>query len=740
MLLGMFCFQSFIFSQNKWQYINDNPPHLRVYSSDVIGNTAYFWCVENIVYKTSDGGQSFEISLPYAPTDNTVLGCCDNHGIAFATSNIGYITDGAHGEFRTIDGGQTWVKRVNLGFGASFVDFGSEAVGWKVGSGLYKTIDAGQSWENISFNPLFEKGYFSYIYALDENKVWVLKSFHYGNMKGGSIWASSDGGISWNRQLTDIPSNQENQITYNNILITKNGFGIAVGKINRPSLNEQKSFVQKTNDFGITWTTLELSDKDLRNILAINDSTWIIVGNENISNENKLIQLRSNDKGQSWVESYPFEYENYNYLNSASYIPIYNTILISTAWGIYKSIDQGKTYFRINTELDIYVKNLNLDRKPITPAKQVIIANSSQNSYLLSQDAGSTWQKKQIPSELGYEIWDIKIAEGIIYMIIDQKRLYKSTDFGESWLHKYTPTYAAIKGLDVLDKNTLVLKSYPDLFTSRDGGDTWTSTPFPKGFYINQSFMNSVNNIVAVGKFFNSNSKKQGFIYSTLDNGYNWQIKDTPSEMKQIKMINSNIGYALGKYHFYKTIDAGNTWTIIKSFNNLSQSFSAFCFRDTLNGLLHQGIYFYETKDGGKSWAKVDLDFPYEHVDRIEVNSKGDYFAVSGGNLLFSSFTGSENFQQFTKEVEKNKVLLFQNHPNPFNPITNISFSIAKEGFVNLNIYNVLGELVNELVNESLVEGNYSYQFNAKNLSSGIYFYSISINGFTEVKKMMLLK
>jgi hypothetical protein len=83
---------------------------------------------------------------------------------------------------------------------------------------------------------------------------------------------------------------------------------------------------------------------------------------------------------------------------------------------------------------------------------------------------------------------------------------------------------------------------------------------------------------------------------------------------------------------------------------------------------------------------------------------------------------------------------LAQNHPNPFNPTTQISFTIPKAGVVKLSVYNLLGEVVTELVNTNLEAGSHQYQFNANNLTSGIYFYSISVNGFTEVKKMNLIK
>ncbi len=87
---------------------------------------------------------------------------------------------------------------------------------------------------------------------------------------------------------------------------------------------------------------------------------------------------------------------------------------------------------------------------------------------------------------------------------------------------------------------------------------------------------------------------------------------------------------------------------------------------------------------------------------------------------------------------------LSQNYPNPFNPSTKISFDIPSGGFVSLKIYDISGREVASLVNEVKTAGYYTVDFNASNLSSGAYYYKLSLNSdgknFTETKKMLLLK
>ena len=83
---------------------------------------------------------------------------------------------------------------------------------------------------------------------------------------------------------------------------------------------------------------------------------------------------------------------------------------------------------------------------------------------------------------------------------------------------------------------------------------------------------------------------------------------------------------------------------------------------------------------------------------------------------------------------------LYQNYPNPFNPTTMINYNVGEPGLVQLKVYNVLGIEVATLVNEQQNSGDYLIDFNAADLSSGVYFYSLTVNNFTQTRKMILEK
>ncbi|MBC8489895.1 MAG: T9SS type A sorting domain-containing protein [Bacteroidetes bacterium] len=87
-----------------------------------------------------------------------------------------------------------------------------------------------------------------------------------------------------------------------------------------------------------------------------------------------------------------------------------------------------------------------------------------------------------------------------------------------------------------------------------------------------------------------------------------------------------------------------------------------------------------------------------------------------------------------------NEFRLYNNYPNPFNPTTNIKFSIPTQGFVTLKVFNSLGKEVATLVNENTSVGTYEVNFDAGSLTSGVYFYRLQSDNFTETKRMMLIK
>ncbi|NUO19739.1 right-handed parallel beta-helix repeat-containing protein [bacterium] len=83
---------------------------------------------------------------------------------------------------------------------------------------------------------------------------------------------------------------------------------------------------------------------------------------------------------------------------------------------------------------------------------------------------------------------------------------------------------------------------------------------------------------------------------------------------------------------------------------------------------------------------------------------------------------------------------LYQNYPNPFNPTTNIQFDLKDAGHVKIMVFNTLGQVVATIADRELEAGRHTVSFDASNLASGLYLYSINVNGFSDLKKMVLIR
>ncbi|MCR9131822.1 MAG: alpha-amylase family glycosyl hydrolase [bacterium] len=137
--------------------------------------------------------------------------------------------------------------------------------------------------------------------------------------------------------------------------------------------------------------------------------------------------------------------------------------------------------------------------------------------------------------------------------------------------------------------------------------------------------------------------------------------------------------------------------------------------------------------------------YDFFNTTTIDVNNdtKQAEFTLAPGE--YRLFTTKEFNKSVSSEIEVSDDAptaynLYQNYPNPFNPSTNITFDVAKSGFVSLEVFNMLGQKVADLVQEPKVAGSYTVSFDASGLSSGVYIYRLRSGNVVKTQKMMLLK
>ncbi|MEO8210730.1 MAG: T9SS type A sorting domain-containing protein [bacterium] len=146
---------------------------------------------------------------------------------------------------------------------------------------------------------------------------------------------------------------------------------------------------------------------------------------------------------------------------------------------------------------------------------------------------------------------------------------------------------------------------------------------------------------------------------------------------------------------------------------------------------------FYSVDTTGK------ISFPDSNHHLSHVYTFTDENLVSGNRLKQVDFNRNFEYPNLMDKAEvevPSKFELSQNFPNPFNPSTTINFDMPIDGFVSLKIFNSSGKEVATLLNESRTSGYHSVNFDASNLSSGIYYYKLETNNFSKVMKMALIK
>jgi len=156
---------------------------------------------------------------------------------------------------------------------------------------------------------------------------------------------------------------------------------------------------------------------------------------------------------------------------------------------------------------------------------------------------------------------------------------------------------------------------------------------------------------------------------------------------------------------------------------------------DVIMAMIDQGYCYMELAEGGERSLPADCT--------VQTKTFKEYQAkVRELESQFSFFPEEENQNIATAA---GSILSLKNFPNPFNPVTTISFDLASESKVSVSVYNLKGQKVKQLVNDQLSDGQHSVEWNGtdgnnKSVASGIYFYKISTGKDTDMRKMLLLK
>jgi photosystem II stability/assembly factor-like uncharacterized protein len=312
-----------------------------------------------------------------------------------------------------------------------------------------------------------------------------------------------------------------------------------------------------------------------------------------------------------------------------------------------------------------------------------------------------------------------------------------TNDGGITWNNlNLSTTFLEIYFLD--SKNGIAGDGYS--WITSDGGKTWNrkgELSWPRGFYFHAHELGW-----AVG--YSPFATDVGYIAKTTDGGTSWKYQDSAFggmvDYLGVEFLDSLKGFAVGG-SAGKTIDGGNNWQTIPGVGGYDVGFL-----DDRNGWISSAGQIFRTNDGGETW-ETQLDtvknFSFKKIIILKKDKVAYVLGVNPGNnnatLLradLSNITGVEENKQAIPE----KYNLAQNYPNPFNPTTSIEYQVSRLEMVTLKIYDILGNEIATLVNETKLPGTYKVNFNGNQLASGVYIYRIQAGRFSNIKKLILMK
>lgn len=365
------------------------------------------------------------------------------------------------------------------------------------------------------------------------------------------------------------------------------------------------------------------------------------------------------------------------------------------------------------------------------------------NTIVKTTDGGQTWTTKRsiVNGPWIYGVFFLDANRG--WAAENNGSILSTTDGGENWSETSTSALYLID-FDFIDANNgWAFGGLGAILHTTDGGAHWTSQNTNQG------------NDFYAGKFFNADTGVAvgylGRCIRTTNGGTSWQQTSSglTGSFSDLSFINNTEGWAVGSDFtnsiIAHTTDGGQTWTKQKQLNNYG--LEGIFFVNSQNGWAsgvgppsYNGVIVHTT-DGGTNWQEQTYSGTLNNLKAISfVDATTGWIAGDDGVILHTTNGGVTSVKEITGNALPQQFLLSQNYPNPFNPTTTIEFSIPKQSFVSLKVYDLLGREVATLVNEELHGGSYKTQFNAPNLSSGVYLYRLNAGGFIQTKKLMLMK
>ncbi len=696
LILILLCCSAHFYAQQDWVWQNPLPFGKTLYAlTSIAPGVAYAFGDAGAAIKTDNGGVIWQVL-------NTG-GLDDFRATAFSDVQTGFAAGRTGVVYKTTDGGLSFQK-LQTGTTLDLNAICIPAPGTVICAGeaglLLKSSDNGATWQ-MSFPDTVT---FNAVYFSDAQNGWMsgASGVIMKTLNGGSTWQKVASGI-----MTPISS-----LDFHGTIGMAAGFGgmilrsadagatwqqvtpageiwyqrIQVVSASTAYACGSNGSIIKTTDAGATWQTLNTgSPRGLQQLAFTSEQEGWIVGDRGLI-------VKTTDGGTSW----DFQSSgSADHFNGIEFTPSGNGWVVGDKGALLRSSNGGEDWYKIPMVTN---RDLN-DVAFIADSDAVVVGDYA--TVLRTEDAGNTWFEYDFRSMTVQDFLSIDVtsqASRIGGVAGTYLGYYWNFGIPTGW-NLASPghfntirsilTFSPGAGLMVGDNGTIVrirLIRNSDSFFVRSQ---------PVGDLYDACFIGST--VWAVGE--------QGVVLKSQNQGDTWtQIAQLPVNwLRTVHFVDANTGYTAGSNgKIFKTTDGGTTWVNLKS--GITTTIT--------------GIYFSGPSNG---WA---------------IGRNGMILRTYNGGGSGSPLSVCEYNEQLTP----NDFVLEQNYPNPFNPGTSITFTLKQAAPVQVRVFTPLGESVAIVTDGEYAAGTHTIYFDASQLSSGVYFYSMVSGGKTSVRKMVLLR
>jgi len=378
--------------------------------------------------------------------------------------------------------------------------------------------------------------------------------------------------------------------------------------------------------------------------------------------------------------------------------------------------------------------------------------SSTNQCYILkTSNGGDNWNIiYTYNSGANIHFTKIQFANNSIgYASTNFYNFYKTTDAGLNWIQ--LSTLDGAEDMAVINTDTILVVTSDGfaggVFRSTNGGLNWQALGPTGG-------SGQPYNIYMFNKDIGFNLGSAA-MKKTTNGGVNWFVI-TGEGYASIKFIDSSKGWKTAGSNIISTTTNGGLNWIAQQLPNIHHAYSgtglSIINKDTV-WMIGNEYYFgllYKTTNGGNNWgyqiADTSIHETFGYFISFINNKIGWALSSLDLNTEIHTLTGGNDSTFFTSinntitSIPKDYIL-YQNYPNPFNPMTNVKVQMLKQGFAEIKVFDMSGKLIKVLIKQNLSSGEHKIVFDASDLTSGVYFYILFVDGNRiDTKKAILIK